>query len=222
VNRPNRFIATVEVNETIEKAHVKNTGRLGELLREGEQIYLEDHSGNMKKRKLKYSLIAVKKGEQLVNIDSQAPNRVVKEGLMCGEIVLPGMEKLSVVKGEYRYGESRLDFYVEDIKGKKGLVEVKGVTLEAGGTALFPDAPTERGVRHIGELIKASKEGYAVYVIFVIKMKNISNFRPNDKTHPEFGDALRAAYRKGVEILAYDCVVEADSLIVDEPVDVVL
>lgn len=222
IDRPNRFIATVEVSRGIEKAHVKNTGRCRELLISGAQIYLEDFEGRMGKRKMKYSLIGVMKGNQLVNIDSQAPNAVVKEALLAGSLQLPDMGHLTLIKGEHKFGDSRLDFYVEDADGQKGLIEVKGVTLEVDGTAKFPDAPTERGVRHIEELIGACEKGYEVYVIFVIQMKGISAMMPNDDTHKEFGNALRRAAAAGVHVLAYDCIVTEDSLEIDKPVPVIL
>lgn len=222
IDRPNRFIATVEVPGGVEKAHVKNTGRCRELLISGVQIYLEDFEGRMGKRKMRYSLTGVRKGNQLVNIDSQAPNAVVREALLEGRVQLPDMGTLTLVKGEHKFGDSRLDFYVEDADGRKGLIEVKGVTLEVDGTAKFPDAPTERGVRHIEELTGARKKGYEVYVIFVIQMKSISAMMPNDDTHKEFGDALRKAAAAGVHVLAFDCIVAEDSLEIDQPVPVIL
>ena len=222
IDRPNRFIATVEVDGSVEKAHVKNTGRCRELLIPGAQIYLEDFEGRMGKRKMRYSLIKVKKGDQLVNMDSQAPNIVVREALLSGQLQLPDMGPLTLVKGEYKFGDSRLDFYVEDSDGHKGLIEVKGITLEVDGIAKFPDAPTERGVKHIEELIGAGREGYNVYIVFVIQMKGISAMMPNDETHKAFGDTLRSAAEQGVHVLAYDCIVTEDGLQIDSPVPVVL
>lgn len=222
IDRPNRFIATVEVDGSVEKAHVKNTGRCRELLVPGAQIYLEDFEGRMGKRKMRYSLIKVKKGDQLVNMDSQAPNIVVREALLSGQLQLPDMGPLTLVKGEYKFGDSRLDFYVEDSNGQKGLIEVKGITLEVDGIAKFPDAPTERGVKHIEELIGAGREGYNVYIVFVIQMKGISAMMPNDETHKAFGDTLRSAAEQGVHVLAYDCIVTEDGLQIDSPVPVVL
>lgn len=221
IDRPNRFIATVEVAGNIEKAHVKNTGRCRELLIPGTEIYLEDFDGRMGKRKMRYSLIGVKKGNQLVNMDSQAPNSVVKEALLSGTIKLPEMTHLVNVKAEHKFGSSRLDFYVEDENGRKGLIEVKGVTLEIDGVAKFPDAPTERGIKHIQELMAAAGE-YNVYVIFVIQMKGISAMMPNDDTHRAFGDALRAASKAGVHVLAYDCLVTEDGLWIDNQIPVIL
>lgn len=222
IDRPNRFIATVEVAGSIEKAHVKNTGRCRELLIPGAQIYLEDFEGRMGKRKMRYSLIKVMKGTQLVNMDSQAPNAVVREALLNRRLQLPDMGPLAIVKGEHKFGDSRLDFYVEDTSGQQGLIEVKGVTLEIDGVAKFPDAPTERGVKHIEELIGAGREGYNVYIVFVIQMKGISAMMPNDETHKAFGDTLRSAAEQGVHVLAYDCIVTEDGLQIDSPVPVVL
>lgn len=221
IDRPNRFIATVEVDGSVEKAHVKNTGRCRELLVPGAQIYLEDFDCRMGKRKMRYSLVKVMKGDQLVNMDSQAPNIVVREALLSGHIQLPDMCTLTLVKGEHKFGNSRLDFYVEDSAGQKGLIEVKGVTLEVDGIAKFPDAPTERGVKHIEELVSAAGE-YKVYIILVIQMKSISAMMPNDETHKAFGDALRTAAAKGVHVLAYDCIVTEYGLDIDSPVPVIL
>lgn len=156
----------------------------------------------------------------MINMDSQAPNQVVKEALAEGKLRLPGMEQLILVKGEQKYGDSRLDFYVEDQKGQTGLAEVKGVTLEESGIVRFPDAPTQRGVKHIEELIKAQSQGYLTWIIFVIQMKGISFFEPNDATHPEFGDALRKAAASGVELLAYDCHVTENSMALADPVEI--
>ncbi len=203
-----------------EKAHVKNTGRLKELLYTGAAVYLEDHDGRMGKRKMRYSLIGVNKGELPVNIDSQAPNKVVKEALESGAIQLPDLSELVKIKGEHKYGDSRLDFFVEDVNGEKGLIEVKGVTLEVDGTARFPDAPTERGIKHINELAGAIDEGYKVYIIFVIQMKGVESFEPNDETHKAFGDALRTAKVRGVHILAYDCEVTPDLLQIDRKIKI--
>lgn len=220
ISRTNRFVAEVLVDNKEEKAHVKNTGRCKELLVPGARIYLEDHYGRMGKRKMRYSLIGVRKGNLQVNMDSQAPNHVVKEALCMGKLKLPGLSELTRVKGEYKYGGSRLDFYVEDIDGGKGLIEVKGVTLEIDGIARFPDAPTERGIKHINELAGAMGAGYNAYIIFVIQMKGVRFFRPNDETHKAFGDALRKASAQGVHVLAYDCRVEPDLLEVDSEVPV--
>lgn len=220
ISRPNRFIAEVEIGGVQTRAHVKNTGRLKELLIPGATVYLEDHDGRMGTRKMRYSLVGVDKSGVSVNIDSQAPNKVVKEALEEGSILLPGLGELTRIRGEYKYGESRLDFYVEDAAGDKGLIEVKGVTLDVDGIARFPDAPTERGIKHINELAGAIEEGFSVYIVFVIQMKGIHAFGPNDLTHKEFGDALRSAAAGGVRVLAYDCDVSEDKLKIDSPVEV--
>lgn len=212
VARPNRFIAEVEIDGKIEKAHVKNTGRLRELLMPGAVVYLEDHAGRMGTRKMRYSLIGVEKGDVLINMDSQAPNKVCEEALLSGHLQLPDMGRLTQVKREKTFGDSRFDFCVEDEDGQIGWLEVKGVTLEEEGVARFPDAPTERGVKHVEELIRAVKEGCQGYVLFVIQMPEIDHFEPNDKTHKAFGDALRKAKKEGVHILASTCKVTADTL----------
>lgn len=226
IERPNRFIANVEIDGKIFRAHVKNTGRCRELLVPGANMFLEDFEGRMGTRKLRYSLVGVLKetegGNRIVNMDSQAPNKVVKEALESGKLRFASMGHAAYVKSEYSYGDSRLDFYVKDAGGREALVEVKGVTLENQGTAMFPDAPTERGVKHIKELIKAAGDGYAACIIFVIQMKGVRFFMPNDNTHAAFGEALREAQKSGVEILAYDCIATEDSLVLDKPVDLVL
>lgn len=220
--RPNRFIAEVLIDGKKELAHVKNTGRCRELLIPGAEVYLEDFDGRMGARKMRYSLIGVKKGAVLVNMDSQAPNKVCEEALLEGRLKLPGMAKLSLVKREKTFGGSRFDFYVEDEEGEKGWLEVKGVTLEEDGVARFPDAPTERGVKHVCELCEAVKEGYRGFVLFVIQMTGIEHFEPNDRTHQAFGDALRQAAKEGVAILAWDCKVTEGSLELKEQIAVKL
>ena len=226
ISRPNRFIAEVEVAGVRTKAHVKNTGRLGELLLPGTRVYLEDFEGNMRGRKMRYSLIGVLKnvrdGVMQLNIDSQAPNKVVKEALAEGKIKLPGLSELVLIKPEASYGESRLDFYVKDCDGKEGYIEVKGVTLETDGIASFPDAPTERGIKHLNELKGLAAEGKKCYVIFVLQMRPMKCFVPNDERHKAFGDALRSAYEAGVNILAYQCKVAEDLLEIEKEVEVKL
>ena len=216
-SRPNRFVAMCEVEGQTYRCHVKNTGRCRELLIPGVQVYLQDRRGEG--GSTDFSLIAVKKGDQIVNIDSQAPNAVVKEALLSGSLVLPGYEDPDLVRGEYTFGDSRLDFYIEK-GGRKGLIEVKGVTLEVEGAALFPDAPTQRGIKHLNELAKA--EGYDRFVIFVIQMKGVALFSPNNVTHPQFGQSLKDAQTAGVTVLAFDCDVTEDSLVLDSPIPVVL
>lgn len=229
ISRPNRFIAEVKLNqsEEITRVHVKNTGRCRELLQHGSTVYLEDFTCRMGTRKMVYSLIGVEKmlpdGQTLmVNMDSQAPNKVTAEALASGKIILPGMGKLTEIRGEKTYGDSRFDFYVEDEDGRKGFIEVKGVTLEEDGVVRFPDAPTERGVKHLHELMKARSEGYMAYALFIVQMEGMRLFMPNDDTHPAFGDALREASAAGVDVLAYQCHVTEDTLEVTEPVAVQL
>lgn len=219
ISRPNRFIADVKLNHSgeITRAHVKNTGRCRELLLPGATVYLEDFTDRMGTRKMAYSLIGVEKvlpdGQVLmINMDSQAPNKVAAEGLVSGRIILPGMGQLTEIRAEKTYGDSRFDFYVEDIDGRRGFIEVKGVTLEENGLVRFPDAPTERGVKHVNELIRARAEGYMAYVLFIVQMEGMRLFMPNDETHRAFGDALRQAAAAGVEILAYQCHVTEDTL----------
>lgn len=207
ISRPNRFIAEVEINGRRETVHVKNTGRCRELLIPGSEVWLTapDNTG----RKTKYDLVAVRKNTGvLFNIDSQAPNKVMGEWLEKR-----GFDR---IVPEYTYGGSRIDFYMERGSGKY-LTEVKGCTLETGGVGYFPDAPTERGVKHIRELIKAKKEGYNSALAFVIQMAGVKEVRPNVETHAEFGKAMNEARLAGVKILFLTCHVEPDSLeITDE------
>lgn len=201
-SRPNRFIALVDIDGTEETVHVKNTGRCKELLLPGAAVALEK-SGNPN-RKTAYDLIAVyKNGLGWINIDSQVPNVVMKEWLE--------KQDYDLIKPEHKYGSSRIDFYLEK-SAEKWLVEVKGCTLEIDGVGYFPDAPTERGVKHIRELISAHEEGYHTAIAFVIAMNGINEVRPNMDTHPEFGEVLREAQASGVEIWFMECNVTADSL----------
>ena len=224
IERPNRFVALVEVCGKQEKVHVKNTGRCRELLVPGATVYLEDFEGRMGSRKMRFSLIGVEKarGEEmlLINMDSQAPNKVIKEALEEGKLQFPGMASLDQIKWEAKYGDSRLDFYVKDINGKEAYAEVKGVTLENKGLASFPDAPTERGIKHLYELLKAKEEGKEAYAIFVIQMKGVTSFSPNDERHKAFGDALREVASKGVHVIALDCKVTEDTLVIDESIEI--
>ena len=215
IERPNRFIAYVTVDGKRETVHVKNTGRCRELLLPGATVYLE--RGTSPNRKTPYDLIAVEKGERLINTDSQAPNRVFGEWAAAGGF-LPGV---TAIRSEYVCGDSRLDFCIETEKGLH-LVEVKGVTLEENGRARFPDAPTERGVKHIRELQKAIEKGLDATLFFVVQMENIDCVSPNDDTHPAFGAALREAAFFGVNVCAYDCAVTPDSLTIRRPVPVIL
>lgn len=213
IERPNRFIAKVNVNGSIETVHVKNTGRCRELLVPDADVYLEHW--DTQSRKTKYDLIAVHKGERLVNIDSQAPNKVAAE-------YLPKLfPDYTLLKPEVKHNNSRFDFYLVT-PSEKWFIEVKGVTLEEDGIARFPDAPTERGIKHVEELIACLDEGYHAMVLFVIKMKGIRQFEPNERTHPAFGDALRRAKAAGVHIRAVDCIVTSDSLTADSEIEVKL
>lgn len=222
LSRSNRFVAYVKINGIETAVHVKNTGRCRELLLPDSKVYLEDFSENPRNRKLMYDLVAVEKGDLLINMDSQAPNKVVLEALERGTIRLPDMRDLNVIRPEKTYGESRFDFYIEDKNGHKGFIEVKGVTLENDGIAAFPDAPTERGVKHINELIKAKNDGYNAYILFVAQMSGMKHLIPNDVTHKAFGDALRLACSCGVYVLAYECEVAPDSLDITNEIEVKL
>ncbi len=224
-DRPNRFIAKVEFEGKIVDAHVKNTGRCKELLVHGATVYLEDFRDNLGKRKCEFSLVGVEKklrdGEILmINMDSQAPNKVVYEALKDGKIKLPDMDKIEFIKPEATIGDSRLDFYVKDISGREGYIEVKGVTLESDGVASFPDAPTERGIKHIKELMVLTEKGFNTYVIFVIQMSGMRCFEPNYERHPEFGEILKTAKEKGVNVLAYECEVTEDTLVISKDIEV--
>lgn len=201
ISRPNRFIAQVEIEGVETTVHVKNTGRCRELLLPGRTVYLE--KAKNPDRKTPYDLIAVDTPIGIINIDSQAPNAVVKEWLL--------KQDYDVVHPEYKYGNSRIDFYME--KGDdKYLMEVKGCTLIKDGIGYFPDAPTERGVKHLRELAVATKLGYKARVAFVIQVENVSEVRPNTETHPEFGVALQEAIDAGVEVLCLMCSVKSDEL----------
>ena len=217
MERPNRFIAYAELNGKKETIHVKNTGRCAELLRPGAVIYVQESDNP--ERKTKWDLIAVEKetgrGKRLINMDSQIPNRVVQEWIEAGNL----FPDVSLVRPETTYGNSRFDLYVE-AGDRKIFIEVKGVTLEEDGVCRFPDAPSDRAVKHLEELIRAKKEGYETYVFFVIQMKGVRALEPNDRTHPAFGEALREAARKGVQVLAYDCVVRPDELRIDQRIEV--
>lgn len=213
LERPNRFVAYVELGGEREKCHVKNTGRCRELLVPGAEVYLQ--RAEKPNRKTSYDLIGVKKGKRIVNMDSQIPNYAVREWLEKGGL----FETITQLRPETKYGNSRFDFYLE-AEGKRIFMEVKGVTLEEEGIARFPDAPTERGVKHIHELMECKKDGCEAYIFFVIQMKGIKSFEPNDRTHPAFGEALRQAAAAGVHILAYDCQVTEDSIEIDQKIQV--
>lgn len=212
LDRPNRFVAHIEIDGKVEVCHVKNTGRCRELLPAGAQVWCQ-RCGNPN-RKTKFDLICVQKGGRLINMDSQAPNAAVMEWLRSG-----AMGQLNALRAETRHGDSRFDFsFVKD--GIPCFMEVKGVTLESGGICAFPDAPTQRGEKHIRGLIEAASSGYGAYILFVIQMEQVRWLRPNDATDPAFGLALREAAENGVGILAMDCTVTPDSMTLRAPVEV--
>lgn len=215
ISRPNRFIAEIEVNGRREICHVKNTGRCKELLIPDSKIYVQ-YSDNPK-RKTKYDLISVYKGKELINMDSQAPNKVFGEWVESGNFI----SDIIKIKPECKYNNSRFDFYIETEK-RKVFAEIKGVTLEKDGIVMFPDAPTERGVKHIKELCQCVKDGFEAYIFFIIQMKNCKIFMPNRTTHPEFADALIEAEKSGVNIRALNCDVTHDKLIIGSPVEVLI
>ena len=216
LSRPNRFIAHVEIHGRTEIVHVKNTGRCRELLVPGATVYLSDSwgaDGIPNARKTRYDLVAVEKGTRLINMDSQAPNKAVQEWLMAGNLFPAG----SVIRPEYTHGDSRFDFAV--FTPELALLEVKGVTLERDGIAMFPDAPTLRGAKHLRHLAEFSGKGY---ILFVVQMEGAAHFEPNDETDPVFGKALREAKAAGVEILAYDCCVTPDTMAIGKPIKIKL
>lgn len=216
IKRINRFIAEVKVNGSIEKVHVKNTGRCKELFIEGQKIYLQ--SSDNPNRKTKYSLISIYKGDMLVNVDSQVPNAVIFNAVKNKAI--KGLEDVSFLKREYTYGNSRFDLYFKRENGHEGFIEVKGVTLEREGYSTFPDAPTSRGTKHVKELTSAVSEGFETYVIFLIQLKPVDYFTPNIEMDPEFSDALENAYNNGVNVLAFDSIVTHDSIIIGDNIPV--
>ena len=212
--RPNRFIAHIEINGQTEIVHVKNTGRCRELLPVGAEVWCQ--KSDNPSRKTKYDLITVRKGDRLINMDSQAPNIAAKEWLLSG-----GLGAVEDVRTEIKHGDSRFDFSFT-LNGKKCFLEVKGVTLENEGICAFPDAPTERGAKHLRGLCKCVEEGFGGYVLFVIQMSDVKHLNPNDVTDPDFGKALREASAAGVQVLAVDCAVTEDSMIIRNFVPVVL
>lgn len=215
INRPNRFIAQVEINGKEETVHVKNTGRCRELLIPDATVILEESANTQ--RKTKYDLIAVYKNDILINMDSQAPNKAAGEWLVKGGLI----ENPDLVKAEKIFGNSRLDFYVE--KGEEKIfIEVKGVTLENNGVARFPDAPTQRGSKHLNELINAKNQGFRAVALFVIQMKGCRYFEPNSDTDPVFAETLKKAFNAGVEIIAVDCKVTESSMEIEKQVEVKL
>lgn len=212
LDRPNRFIAHVEINGKVEVCHVKNTGRCRELLIPGATVWCQ-RSDNPA-RKTRYDLITVRKGSRLINMDSQAPNIAAKEWLLSG-----GLGEIQDLKAEYTHGDSRYDFsFLRD--GKRCFLEVKGVTLENEGICAFPDAPTQRGSKHLRGLTRAAQDGFGAFVLFVIQMEDVRYLHPNDTTDPNFGAALREAAQNGVQILAMDCAVSENTMVIHRPVQV--
>lgn len=204
LSRPNRFIAHVRIDGQEEIVHVKNTGRCKELLPAGAQVWCQRSSNP--NRKTKFDLITVKKGDRLINMDSQAPNTAAGEWLRAG-----GLGEIESLKAESFHGDSRFDFsFIKD--GKQCFLEVKGVTLEEDGVCAFPDAPTERGTKHLRGLTEAARAGYGAYVLFVIQMADVKYLRPHDERDPAFGAALREAAENGVTVMAMDCAVDVDSM----------
>ena len=210
--RPNRFIAHVQINGQTEICHVKNTGRCKELLSIGAEVWCEQATNP--NRKTKYDLITVKKGDRLINMDSQAPNIAAGEWLAAG-----GLGQVESIRPETFHGDSRYDFsFVKD--GKTCFLEVKGVTLENDGVCAFPDAPTDRGAKHLRGLTQAVKDGFGAYALFVIQMADVKYLHPNDATDPEFGKALREAAKNGVQVMAVDCQVTEDTMVIGSFVEV--
>jgi len=212
LSRPNRFIAHILIDGKEEICHVKNTGRCKELLTPGAKVYCLDAQSPV--RKTRYDLIAVEKGDRLINMDSQAPNAAAYEWLLSG-----GLGQLKNLRPESRHGDSRFDFsFTKD--GIPCFLEVKGVTLEQDGVCAFPDAPTLRGTKHLRELTQLAKEGYGAYILFVIQMSDVLYLHPNDATDPAFARALRESARSGVQILAMDCAVTPDSMVIESAVEI--
>lgn len=215
ISRPNRFIANIEINGNYEICHVKNTGRCREFLIKGADIFVQEADSIT--RKTKYDLISVYKQERLINMDSQVTNKVIQEWLQEGSL----FEQISLIKPESKYKNSRFDFYVESGE-RKIYIEVKGVTLEEDGVVMFPDAPTERGVKHLRELEECINEGFEAYVIFVIQMSDVKVFKANEEMHKAFADTLTRVYEKGVNVLAYECLVTENSIRISKQVPVLI
>ena len=213
VDRPNRFIAHVELNGRTEVCHVKNTGRCRELLVPGCRVYVQHQPSPA--RKTAYDLIAVEKEGRLINMDAGAPNQVFGEFVRAGRF----LREWPVIRPETVHGDSRFDFYLE-APGRRLFAEVKGVTLEGGGVTRFPDAPTERGVKHLEGLARCVQEGYEAWAVFVIQMEGACRMEPNRRTHPAFADALRQAAQAGVHLLALDCRTEPARLEIRRPVEI--
>lgn len=215
ISRPNRFIAIAEVDGREVAVHVKNTGRCKELLIPGAEIYLQHFDSQS--RKTAYDLISVEKNGRIINMDSQATNRVFFEWACAGHFI----GTADLIRPEYKWGSSRFDMYIEKNE-RRILVELKGVTLEKDSTAYFPDAPTERGIKHLRELSNACAQGFESYICFIVQMSGTAGLRPNYETHPQFGDELRIASDAGVKIMALDCRVGIDSLEINGSIPVVI
>ena len=213
--RPNRFIAEVALEGVPTVCHVKNTGRCRELLVPGAKVWLAEADNPM--RRTKFDLVAVQKGDRLINMDAAAPNRAFGEFLAAGGV----FERPDLVRPETVFGDSRFDFYVEAGE-RRAFLEVKGVTLEEDGAVLFPDAPTDRGVKHLIGLTQAVGAGFEAYAVFVVQMADVRYFTPNRRTHPAFADALLRARDAGVRVLAYDCAVTPESMAIGKPVNIVI
>ena len=212
LSRPNRFIAHVQIGGEAQICHVKNTGRCRELLPAGAQVWCQQWDNPA--RKTKFDLITVKKGQRLINMDSQAPNKAAAEWLRAG-----GLGTITDLRPETKQGDSRFDFSFRK-DGNLCFLEVKGVTLENDGICAFPDAPTERGAKHLRELTALAREGHGAYVLFVIQMENVRYLHPNDDTDPAFGKALREAAAAGVQVLAMDCYVTEDTMTIGKSVEI--
>lgn len=213
ISRPNRFIANVEMDGRVEVCHVKNTGRCRELLTNRAKVILQE--SDSPNRKTRFDLINVYKGDRLINMDSQSPNKIFAEWAPKSGI----FGNVTLLRPETKFGNSRFDFYME-AEGKKAFIEVKGVTLEENGVVRFPDAPTERGVKHVRELMECSNAGYDAYIVFIVQMKDVLYLEPNWSTHREFGEALRDAAAHGVRVLAVDCEVTEDTVEARDMVEV--
>ena len=218
INRPNRFYSTVKVNGEEIKVHVPNTGRCKEILIPGCTVFLREETNPT--RKTPYDLMAVYKGEKLISIDSHIPNKVIDEALKNKKV--KGLEKYTNILREKTFGKSRFDFKLSTDEGEEYFLEVKGVTLEDNGYARFPDAPTERGARHLLELVEAKKQGYGAGAMFLIQLEDVNKFSPNDTGDKALGEALRFAKENGVDIFAYNCIVTEESIEINRPVEIIL
>ncbi len=213
LNRPNRFIANIEIDGRVEPCHVKNTGRCLELLTNRAELIVQENCSPL--RKTKFDIISVYKSSRLINMDSQVPNKVFAEWVKSSSL----FNDITQLKPEHSFGSSRFDFFIE-ADGRKIFVEVKGVTLEEDGVVRFPDAPTQRGVKHLHELTESLRLGFDAYIAFVIQMKDVKYLEPNWATHPEFGYALREAVKQGVKVIALDCIVGENSITAADHVEV--